>query len=213
MASIATVEDVRTLWLATLQRLLGRVSHDLKDYLNGVSVNLEVIRSRAAKPDALATAVAPFAEAAAQQLERLTTLLEAVLAVGRPERDPADVRMTLSRVAVLCCASSSSADASVDVHDEGVEDTLTSAHGDAVRLAIAAPLLEVVGGTDRSVRASPVRCTLRTDVTGIVVTMAADGRPVTMPDAIVDALRVAGIRWTKGEQQGMGDLSLVFPRA
>src|SRR3954471_4162858 len=98
MGTAQAAEGVEGLWLATLQRALGRASHDVKDSLNGVSVNLEVVRSRAARPDAPASAVAPFAEAAGQQLDRLTTLIEAVLALGRSERDPADVALTLRRV-------------------------------------------------------------------------------------------------------------------
>jgi signal transduction histidine kinase len=94
----AAAEEAGLLWLATLQRALGRASHDIKDSLNGVSVNLEVIRSRAARPDAPASAVAQFAEAAGHQLERLTSLIEAVLALGRPERDPADVARTQRRI-------------------------------------------------------------------------------------------------------------------
>ena len=43
--------DAHVLWLAVVQRLMGRASHDVKDSLNGVAVNLEVIRSRAARPD------------------------------------------------------------------------------------------------------------------------------------------------------------------
>src|SRR6476660_7394224 len=101
MAPVPAAEEVEGLWLATLQRALGRASHDVKDALNGVAVNLEVVRGRAAKPDAHAAAVAPFAEAAAQQLERLTTLVEAVLALGRAERQPADVAVTLHRLATV----------------------------------------------------------------------------------------------------------------
>ena len=44
--------DARVLWLAMVQRLMGRAAHDVKDSLNGVAVNLEVIRSRAARADA-----------------------------------------------------------------------------------------------------------------------------------------------------------------
>src|SRR3981081_4471683 len=91
MADITAAEDAGVLWLATLQRVLGRASHDVKDALNGVSVNLEVIRGRAARPGVAAAAVAPFADAAGHQVERLTTLIEAVLALGRVERQPARV--------------------------------------------------------------------------------------------------------------------------
>src|SRR5437762_1055575 len=118
MTPVSAAEDVGVVWLALLQRAMGRASHDVKDALNGVSVNLEVTRSRAARPDAPASAVAQFAEAAAQQLERLTTLLEAILALSRAERTPADVGATLKRVSALCSASSSSADAVVRIADD-----------------------------------------------------------------------------------------------
>jgi signal transduction histidine kinase len=212
MAALSTAEDVRVLWLATLQRLIAQVAHDVKDSLNGVSVNLEVIRSRAARSELIPSAVAPFADAAAQQLDRLTRLLDAVLSVGRAEREPLDVAVTLRRVAALSGASSSPADALVEVDDTGAEETTTSLHGDVVRLALAAPLLEAVLGTNRSRRASPVRCTLRMDASGVVVRIAAAGRRVAMPEAVEEALRAAGVRWTAGEGD-KGDLSLVFPRA
>src|SRR4030088_2224818 len=101
MAHISAAEDAGVLWLATLQRALARASHDVKDALNGVSVNMEVIRSRALRPDAPASSVVQFAEAAGQQLERLTTLIEAVLALGRAEREPADVGVVLRRIALV----------------------------------------------------------------------------------------------------------------
>ena len=146
MPASAAPADAGVLWLAALQRALGRAAHDVKDALNGVSVNLEVVRSRAGRADAPASAVAPFADAAAQQLERLTSLLDAVLALGRSERTPADVGITLNRIAALCSASSAATDARVTVRDVLQGDARTSVHGDAVRLALAAPLLNAVAG-------------------------------------------------------------------
>jgi hypothetical protein len=217
MRPVSAVEDVAVLWLATLQQAVGRASHDVKDALNGVSVNLEVIRSRAAKPEAKAGAVAPFAEAAGQQLERLTTLLEAVLALGRTERQPADVRDILRRVATICGASSSPADAEVFVESGDVESTATRVHGDAVRLALAGPLLELVVGADRSSRASPVHCAVSEAEGATVVTIRAAGRRAAMPESVADAVRAAGVRWTEGGAgeagTGRDDLSLAFPRA
>jgi hypothetical protein len=216
MTPVSVAEDVEVLWLATLQRAIGRASHDVKDALNGVSVNLEVVRGRAARPELAAATVAPFAEAAAQQLERLTTLVEAVLALGRAERQPADVGVTLRRVATLCGASSSPADAAVLVELEALESAPTSVSGTAVRLALAAPLLELVAGDDRAVRATPVRCVGRERDGAIVVTVAAEGRRAAMPDGVADAVRAAGVRWTGGAEGSKGtttnDLSLVFPR-
>lgn len=204
--------DAGLLWHEALQRAFGRASHDVKDALNGVSVNLEVIRSRAGRPDAPASSVAPFAEAAGQQLERLTNLIEAVLALGRPERTPADVGLTLRRIATVCSASASSADAAVELtEDDGWRggSTVTRVPGDVVRLALLAPLLDAVAGVDRSVRASAVRCTIGGDDGQVLVTIGAPGRRSGMPAAVADVVRAGGVSWTEGPQ----DLSLAFPRA
>src|SRR5579862_6333994 len=142
MTPISAPEDIGALWLLTLQRAMSRASHDVKDALNGVSVNLEVIRSRAGRPDVPATAVAQFAESATQQLERLTILLEAILTLGRAERDRTDVAATLRRVVALCGASVSSSDAAVRMRDDGTGGpTVTAVPADVVRLALTAPLL------------------------------------------------------------------------
>ena len=209
MSPISAPDDVGALWLLTLQRAMARASHDVKDALNGVSVNVEVIRSRSARPDVAASAVAPFADAAGQQVERLTTLIEAILSLTRPERVPADVGLTVRRVITVCGASSSSADAGVTLMDTGSADAaLTRVREDVVRLALMAPLLELVAGVDRSRRASDVSCTLGGDDEFVHVVLAAANRRASMPDSVADAARVAGVRWTEGEQ----DLSLAFPR-
>src|SRR5437762_998561 len=51
------------LWLAVQQEICGRAAHEIKGALNGVSVNLEVVRSRAGqgKP---ADAIQRYADAA-----------------------------------------------------------------------------------------------------------------------------------------------------
>ncbi len=203
-------EEIGALWLSTLQRAIGRASHDVKDALNGVSVNLEVVRSRAERPDAPASAVAQFAEAAGQQLVRMTTLVEAVLALSRVERDPADVGVTARWMAVLCGASASSADAAVELRVDGAGGaTVTRVRGDAVRLALAAPLLDAVAGSDRYNRASRVQVALDGDGQSVLVTIGAVGRRVAMPAAVAAAVRAAGVRWTETEQV----LTLAFPRA
>jgi hypothetical protein len=217
MTPVSAAEDVASLWLATLQRAMGRASHDVKDALNGVSVNLEVIRGRAARPDAPAAAVASFAEASAHQLELLTNLIEAVLALGRAERQPTDVLVTLRRLAALCGASASSSDAEVLVESGDVESASTSVRGDAVRLALAAPLLDLVAGSDRSARATPVRCVVQAVDGGTAVTLSAVGRRAAMPESVADVVRAAGVRFEEGGREmaatRSNDLSLVFPRA
>lgn len=211
MTQPAAADGVSGLWLATFQRAVARASHDVKDALNGVSVNLEVVRSRAVRPDAPASAVAPFAEAAGHQLERLTTLIEAVLALGRPEREPADVGVVLRRVATLCSASASSADAAVEVRHDHEGETITSVAGVAVRLAIASALLDVVAGTDGRHPASTVTCELRGDESSVVVRIVAAGRRAAVPPPLAGPLRASGVRWADGDMTG--DFSLAFPRA
>lgn len=199
--------DARVLWLAMVQRLMGRASHDVKDALNGVAVNLEVIRSRAEREGTPASAVASFAGAAGQQLERLTSLLEALLAVARPERDPVDVGVALRRVATLCAASAATG-ARIEVNG-GSEDAVTGLPGEVVRLALAAPMLDAVNhGGD----GATVLCALRVEPTEVHVRMGTDGGRVEMPAAVADVLRDAGIRWMS-EGHDSSVLSLAFPRA
>jgi hypothetical protein len=207
MPASAAAADAGVLWLAALQRALGRAAHDVKDALNGVSVNLEVVRSRAARAEAPASSVAPFADAAAQQLERLSGLLETVLALGRSEREPADVGITLRRIAALCSASSAATDARVVVHDGTLGDARTRVPGDVVRLALVAPLLEAVVARKGEPRAD-VECELASETDALVVRLHAS-RPVSMPPEVTESLRAAGVTWTETTH----DLSLVFPRA
>ena len=207
MSTSAAPSDAGVLWLAVLQRALGRAAHDVKDALNGVSVNLEVVRSRASRTDAAASTVAPFAEAAAQQLERLTALLDAVLALGRSERGPVDVGITMRRVAALCSASNAASDARVTVREALVDDARTSVAIDAVRLALTAPLLDVVASR-RGESREAVICELAGDGDALVVRLFAD-RPVPMPADAAEVLRAAGVRWTESGHT----LSVVFPRA
>jgi hypothetical protein len=199
--------DTGALWLAVLQHALARASHDVKDALNGVSVNLEVVRSRAGRADAAASAVAPFADAAAHQLERLTALLDAVLALGRRERGPVDVGITLRRVAAVCSASNAASDARVTVREALVSDARTGVPSEAVRLALTAPLLDAVASR-RGESREPVVCELAGDGDALVVRLLAD-RAVTMPADAAEALRALGVRWT----ESANELSIVFPRA
>ena len=201
--------EAHVLWLAVVQRLMGRAAHDVKDSLNGVAVNLEVIRSRASREGAPAASVAPFAEAAGQQLERLTSLLEALLAVARSEREPVDVGVALRRVATLCAASSSADDATVVLEELPADDAVTRLPGAVVRLALAAPLLEAVRGG--AIGTSPVRCTLRLVPEEVIVSFSAEGRTLAMPAEVTQVMQDAGVRWTEGVQE-QGVLSLAFPR-
>ena len=209
MVPTSALEDVAGLWLAALQRAIGRASHDVKDAINGVSVNLEVIRIRAARPDTSASAVASFGESAGHQLERLTNLIEAVLALGRAERTPVDVGITLRRVVTICGASTSSDDAAVTlVEDAGMGSTFTSISPDVVRLVLLAHLLDLVVSPARGASLSDVTCALSGTEEGVRVRFSAVGRSASTSDALAEVMRGAGVRWTDGHE-----LSLTFPGA
>lgn len=197
------------MWLATLQRAMARASHDVKDALNGVSVNLEVVRSRSSRPETPASAVATFAESAGHQLERLTSLIEAVLALGRAARTPVDVGVTLRRIVTICGASTSSDDGAVTLlENASMGSTFSRVPGDVVRLALLAPLLDLAVSPSRGTAVSDVACTLTTSSDAVHVSIAAAGRQASIPESIADILRASGVHWTEGNE-----LSLTFPRA
>ncbi|MBA3891230.1 MAG: hypothetical protein H0X64_11945, partial [Gemmatimonadaceae bacterium] len=95
----ADAADAERLWLETLQLVTARVAHELKGALNGVSVNLDVVRGRSEQPGQPASAVAPFAVAAATQLDAVIDMNEALLALGRRPREPVDVAAVVRQVA------------------------------------------------------------------------------------------------------------------
>ncbi len=119
-------------WLATQQEVAERAAHDLKNTLNGVAVNLEVVRSRLARPGVQPEQVQRFAESAAQQLELLTTQVEALLAVTRAPREPADVGATAAQLLALRPGPHGNQDR----HPAA----FTAASGTLVRLLLAAAL-------------------------------------------------------------------------
>jgi hypothetical protein len=49
-------QSVDELWLGVLQQISARAAHEMKGVLNGVAVNLEVVRSRSEKAGASAAA-------------------------------------------------------------------------------------------------------------------------------------------------------------
>src|SRR4249920_2259514 len=96
VAERASVMD--SLWLETLHRICGRAAHELKGALNGVSVNLEVVRSRSDKPDTPASSVNKYATAASNQLDGVITMTEAVLSLAREAREPVEIAMVVQKI-------------------------------------------------------------------------------------------------------------------
>ena len=79
--------------------MADRAAHEIRNPLNGLAVNLEVVRSRAARAGGggggagggdLAS-VGRFAESAAGELERAAELVQALLELARPMTGPVDL--------------------------------------------------------------------------------------------------------------------------
>ena len=191
MAGSVATSEVAGLWLATLQRLVDRVAHDVRNTLNGVAVNLEVVRSRSAREGTSAAAVAPFAATAATQFETLSAAAEALLSLARPSRAPADVPGVLRQLAALAGGADVAADG------EGV----TQADGDAVRLVLASVHLAALDA-GRSARY---------DVSardGAVAVRCLESGPIRLDPDVERAGRAAGI--TLADAAGVTEIR--FPR-
>ena len=192
--------DLDRLWLRTLEDVVNRAAHEVKDSLNGVSLNLEVIRSRSVAADATAQSFATFATSATEQLDQLSSRMEAVLFLARPPREPADVAVLLRHLASLLVPTAKSEGGSLVV--EGYQTPApTAAPGQATRLALAAGLLLLIkeGGCGRC----------RLDVTNeIVVRFSHESAAACRLDPTI-AKAIAEHSITN-ERSGM-DLLLRFP--
>jgi hypothetical protein len=177
------------LWVAVLERIVGRTAHEIKGALNGVSVNLEVVRSRAAKPDSPASAVTKFAEAAATQFEGVIAMTDALLGLARPYTEPADVGGVLRRMGVLLVPA-----ARADGRQLTIDGTADGPGTTSVRPTIARALIgaALLAGIDSS---NDVMCRVDAGPSGAVLRIEArDGATLEISDAAVTALAAdAGI--------------------
>ena len=131
-----------TEWLGTLQRLATRVAHEIRNPLNAVAVNLEVVRSRCERGTVEAPAVLPFATAAAGELERVSRLIDALLALARPGRT--DLATLAGPVITLYDALAGAEGGSVSM-DLSEGSTGIDVAADDARAALAATLDDMVG--------------------------------------------------------------------
>jgi hypothetical protein len=191
------------LWLDTLQRICSRTSHELKGALNGVAVNLEVVRSRAEKPDATAAAVSKFASAAVGQLESVITVTEALLSLVRPAADPVHIAVIVKHIETLIAPAARADGKAVEVEGHFEDLGTTSARGNAVRLAVGASMLAAVDAAPR------VRCTAVEGAPWPTLRFDVDGASSFVVDpAVVDATGDEGI----SIQAGSDAISITFPR-
>lgn len=176
------------LWLRALQRLTASVAHELRNPLNGVALNLEVLRGRVGRAQLDPVALTGFAEAAVADLASAIRLTDALLAVARPVRVPVEAGGVLMPIAVLvgAVAESRGGSLAVDVPDEIPPAVLPS--GDAVRGATATVLLAAL---DQAGGAT-IRCRLGYESAAVLVEVTADDEFELAADAAA-AIAACGI--------------------
>ncbi len=183
---------IAPLWLPTLQELARRASHEIKNALNGVAVNLEVLRSRldraAGQGEAVAAATVPFANTAAQQLEELSALSDALLTMTRAINGRADVVVLTRRAVRLTAAIARAEGRAVTLVEPQIAAPLTAVNADVVRWLIVRLLLDGLG-EQRSLALSIAE--------GPVVVMNASPQPLPELDPELGAAAESfGVRLT-----------------
>lgn len=209
--------NVDSLWLDALQDVIGRAAHEVKDSLNGVSLNLEVIRSRTSRPPANGGAVGGgegggatdngalkvFSTAAVEQLELLAMRTEAVLFLARPARATAqtDVAAVLQHLACLLIPATKADGGRLLV--EGYQNSApTSAPAKATRLALARALLGLTSDGQSG------QCRLDATAEPAVRFSHESARPYVMDAAVTSVLAGHSIRVDRSGS----DMIMIFPR-
>lgn len=192
------------LWLVELQRVAGRGSHAIKNALNGVAVNLEVVRGRTQRGEAPGS-LTLFAESATEQLTCLTMLTEALLMLARPPRVPADVRVTAMALHALLREGPTGRQGLVN-RTEYEGPALTSVPGEAVRLAVAHALLPAADDTRPAEWRVEAADTGDGRVLAVRISRHTPAAP-WMEEDVETAVLAAGIRI----EHGTDTLSLIFP--
>ena len=185
------------LWALALQAVASHIAHDFRNALNGVAVNLEVVRGRSAR-GADATAIAPFAATASAEFEVAAAAAEALLGLARPEPGDADVAAILGRISRLLSLRTPTA---VQVTDQSDGRARTRVPSDVVRAVVARSVLAPIGAGDT------IACEIGVgDDIFLLVTGAMHVPPLPEPE-LVAAASSHGVRFVS---RGL-TLDLRFP--
>ena len=180
------------LWLELQQRIASRSVHEVKNALNGVAVNLEVVRSRLARVGTEPSAVARYADAGAAQFETLTSLVEALLTLARPATGATDVLALLRPLVALLSAVVRPDGVGIEIAGTSVERgaAITSAGAETVRLALASALLAAVDAR------RDVRCRVDVDEEGSTIVRIgneAEGPAPSIDSRVQHAVEGSGV--------------------
>ena len=175
------------LWLTAHQEIVDRAAHELRNSLNSVAVNLEVVRSRLQRKSLDVSTISPFAETAANAMEGLSALSEAMLTLSRPPRQPADVGGKLKTLFTVLEPVARRTDDEIRFVPPPAGDGITEAPSDVTRLVLAATVLEALK------KPASVRCTIEPFQDGRFAVVFAGWFPIQLPDAILSVARGAEI--------------------
>ena len=196
--------SVEALWLDTLGLLCSRAAHEVKGALNGVVVNVEVVRSRTEKPDVTGASLHQYAKSASGQLDAVIAMTEAMLDLTRPPRRPLAIAQAVRNVETLIGAAARADDKRVEM--QGAVDAVgaTSADADIARLVIGAAFIAAVDAS------SDVLCSAAPSTDAAVLCWECrDGELAPSIDSAVVALAASeGI----DIQRDGSRLSITFPR-
>lgn len=124
-------------WAAGYRRLAGRLTHEIRNLLNGVVVNLEVLKGRSAREEVSASALRPFVEAASGEGARAVALVESFLALARSAPAPVDLGGALRPLVAVLHAIAARSGGSVSLEESAVP-VEAAADADSVRCATLA---------------------------------------------------------------------------
>jgi hypothetical protein len=195
--------SVDALWLDALQRTCTRAAHELKGALNGVSVNLEVVRSRSERPNALGSSVAAFASSATDQLGAVIAMTDALLSLARPTREPVEIGATVRRLEALLSGTARTDGRTLEVRSTIDDLGATSAIGNTTRLVLAAGLLAALDAS------AHVVCDASLD--GAAPMVRIECRDGAAPALDADVIAVAAEQGV-GVVSGPSAISISFPR-
>lgn len=188
------------LWQDAVHAIGRPLAHEVRNALNGIAVNLEVVRSRAERPDVPASQLARFADAAADQLEALSRLTEGLLALVRPASAGGELAGLVEWLATLLKTVARPDGGDVQVTVAG-EAATTALEGSELRTVVAALLVaafdraatlscEVTGGDEPALRlarlegvlpALPDDVRMTVERTGVRLALQPDGWTATFP--------------------------------
>jgi signal transduction histidine kinase len=198
--------SVDALWLDTLQRICTRVAHELKGALNGVSVNLEVVRSRSERPEAPASGVARYASSASDQLDAVIAMTEAVLAMARAPREPVDIGSIIRRLDALLSPTARVDGRTLEFRGPIDDLGITSSIGNGARLVLSVTLLAAL---DTSMHVICEACAASNGGVGPMVRIECRGG--TAPALDADVVAVAAEQGIE-LQCDSSVISIRFPR-